>query len=41
MDQELETYVEQIMDKQNYRAGIFGFGWNSSNLFDLLRGRRK
>lgn len=26
MDRELETYVENVMDKQQYRNGIFS-GW--------------
>ena len=33
MDRELETYVENVMEKQKYRSGIFT-GW----LQQILRG---
>ena len=33
MDRELETYVENVMEKQQYRSGIFT-GW----LQQILRG---
>ena len=39
MDQELEVYVEEVMEKQQYREGIFSKFWNFPNLFDIIRGR--
>ena len=39
MDLELEGYVEEIMEKQQYRNGIFSKSWGFPNLFDVLRGR--
>jgi len=39
MDLELEGYVEEIMEKQQYRNGIFSKFWTFPKLFDVLRGR--
>jgi hypothetical protein len=39
MDQELDGYVDEIMEKQQYRNGIFSKFWSFSNLFDIIRGR--
>jgi hypothetical protein len=39
MDKELEGYVEEVMEKQQYREGIFSKFWNFPNLFDIIRGR--
>ena len=40
MDLELEDYVERVMEKQQYRSGIFRKSWDFRNLFDVIRGRR-
>ena len=46
MDLELETYVDIVVENQEYRSGIFGNNWSLpnvgqvfSNILDLLRGR--
>lgn len=33
MDRELETWVDEVMDKQQYRNGIF----SKTSIFDWLR----
>lgn len=39
MDLELEGYVEEVIEKQQYRSGIFRNFWGFPNLFDVIRGR--
>ena len=46
MDLELETYVDIVMENQEYRDGIFSKYWSLptvgqafSNILDLIRGR--
>jgi len=46
MDLELETYVDIVVENQEYRSGIFGKYWSLpnvgqafSNILDLFRGR--
>ena len=41
MDKELDTYVDEVMTKQQYRNGIFlSFRWGTLDWFDFIRRRR-
>jgi hypothetical protein len=39
MDLELESYVEEVMEKQQFRSGIFRKSWGFPDLFDIFRRR--
>ncbi len=40
MDKELETYMSEVMKKQQYRSGVFGKFWELPNLFEMIRLRK-
>ena len=40
MDKELDTYIEEVINKQQYNNGIFSKFWQVPNLFDAIRRRK-